>query len=140
MKELLLVIIPLLLGAFGYFASKFFFEPIHTQRKLISDIIEAIVFNSNWIANTGEDDKVKRLEVANKLRRYSSALEGKTANILFYKFWSKVGLVKNPNSIEKIKGNLIYLSNCPFKESTHPDLTNYKILNLVKRELGIKVK
>jgi hypothetical protein len=138
MKEIILGVISL--GAIGWLAIRFLFEPIYAQRKLISDIIEAIVFNSNWIANPGEDNKDKRLEVADKLRKYSSALEGKTANILLYEFWSKIGLVKNRSSIEKIQDNLIYLSNNPFEESTHPDLKNYKILKLIKRELGIKIK
>lgn len=137
MKEIILGIISL--GAISWLAKRFLFEPIHAQRQLISELIETIVLNSNWIANPGEDDNEKRLEVADKLREYASALESKRANIIFYKFWSKMGLVKNLSSIKDIQDNLIYFSNKPFEESTHPDLRNYIILKNIKKELGIKI-
>ena len=126
--------------ACGQIVLKFFIEPILAQRRVIGELASSIIFYSNWIANPGSDDSDKRLQISEELRKYASNLMAKTKAIPFYLLFEKIHFVIEFESIKKLSDNLIYLSNTPLKESTHSDLKNNNILNLIKRELGIEIK
>jgi len=123
----------------GQIVLKFFIEPILDQRRLIGELTSALIFYSDLIANPGNDDSDKRLQLSEELRKYASNLMAKTKAIPFYLLFSKIHFVIKFESLKEVSKQLIYLSNRPFEDSTHPDLTNNKIQKLIKEKLRINI-
>jgi hypothetical protein len=96
---------------FGEIFTRFIIEPIYEQKKLISEIAEALIFHSNLYLNPGVSIKEDQDKAQDILRQKASLLRAKTYAIPWYDVFASLRLVRNHSQIEEASRNLIGLSN-----------------------------
>lgn len=96
--------------ALGQIISKFIIEPIHEQKRIISEINDILIFYANKFfiykeRNTEAD------EIIDKIRSLSTKLRAKTELIPFYGYLEKCNLVLKSGRIDDACSALVGLSN-----------------------------
>jgi hypothetical protein len=95
---------------------KFIIEPIYEQKKIISEIIDTVVFYSNVIgAHSSLNDKSEQAAAA--LRSLATRLRARTHFIPFYSSLAGWGWVLPLERVETAAGALIGLSNSVYDRS-----------------------
>jgi len=112
----------------GQIISKFFIEPIHTQKKIIGEIDDALGFYANVYCNPGVLPKKKMDEASNRFRQLATLLRSKAYLIPWYNLFVRIRIVLKSESIKNTSSELIGLSNSIHRESIE-GLESLGILN-----------
>ena len=98
----------------GQIISKFMIEPIHEQKKIISEINDNLIFYANQFYLYTEVNP-KAEEIRNKFRSFSAQLRAKTHLIPFYVLFQKLRMVLRKEDIYGACSSLVGLSNSVYK-------------------------
>lgn len=110
-------------------------EPIHEISKMRGRIASNLVYYGNKAANTGVIDDEDSEEVSDQLRKDAADLLGAAHRVIFYNFWSKMGMIPNKGEIDKSSGDLIGLSN---KVSGKIDDENWEDIDNIRENLNLE--
>ena len=101
----------------GQIAIRFFIDPVHSQCKLLGEIINSLILFANLWYDSNNDDQVdeasmKRIEAASRqLRHQASQLRAATYSIKWYRLFRLLGLVPKKSDADSISSSLIGWSN-----------------------------
>lgn len=118
----------------GQLISKFIIEPLYSQKKVIGQIADLLIFYANVYSNPGLG-KPGHLDLASeKTRKLASELVARTVAIPFYRVWNKLSLVRSLKEAREAQRHLIGLSN-----ATHSgdSLKNDSRMRKIQDSLGI---
>jgi hypothetical protein len=104
-----------ILGVLGYTGAHFIAKPLLELRKTRTDILRTLVLYANVdalasIADVQVND-ARAQEARGIYRELASTLIAQANSIPFYAVWSLLGVVPKFKDIEKVRANLIGLSN-----------------------------
>ena len=91
--------------------SRFVIEPIYRQKKVIGEIVDALIFYANIYSNPNTVSPEDGMKVSERLRRLSTLLQSRTYLVPFYGFCEIVGCVRRRSDIEIASKEIIGLSN-----------------------------
>jgi len=111
---------------------KFFIEPIHEQRRLISEIVESLFQYEPLYMNPIDggqgklepDQKKKRDKASKVIYQQSRELRARTYVIPWYQLWQLLRLVRKQEDIEAASMELKGLSSGFYRAQALPDLPN----------------
>ncbi len=126
MSELLKIVLTLVGGfaafVFGQVATRFFLDPIQEQRKVISEIIDSLIFLADLYSNPDNRQppgaEKERSEAEKTLRRHASQLSSKTTMVVWYRLWVFLKIVQKRSGVDQACKGLIGLSNNLFSGTT----------------------
>lgn len=120
----------------GQIISKFIIEPIHEQKKIISEINDTLIFYANKFYIYKEKNEEAE-EIVNKIRSLSTKLKSKTKLIPYYHCLEKYNFVLKNKSINDACSALIGLSNSVYvlKNQTVTQVESYR--ETISKELNI---
>ena len=111
MGDLLLKVVTSVLGGtFVYVVTKFIFDSILEQKKVIGEIANSLIFYTNVYTNVMSKEALYR-EASEKFRKLASSLTSSIHTIPSYSIISKTKIIVNKSMIVSVIKELIGLSN-----------------------------
>jgi hypothetical protein len=95
----------------GRAVEKFVLEPLHDYRKTLAKISDTLIYYANVYSNTTVSSKEDKEETSKALRKLASDLSAKTHQIVFYRFFFKIGWIPSYNNSMDAVATLIGFSN-----------------------------
>ncbi|MEO7917607.1 MAG: hypothetical protein ABIR16_08180 [Dokdonella sp.] len=110
--EILIVLLPFMIGGLGYLAVQFWMTPIHRYRDIKRSIASDLVFYANAIRDEGMGERIQQRKVEREDKNRKNAAELKAA---YYELptWYTWLLKKRAEDPLIAANNLIGLSNDP---------------------------
>jgi hypothetical protein len=95
----------------GRAVEKFILDPLQEYRKTLANISDTLIYYANIYSNTTVSSKDKIDETSKALRKLASELSAKTHQIVFYRFFSKIGWIPSYNNSMDAVSTIIGFSN-----------------------------
>lgn len=135
------VIMGVLVFVVERFVEKFCIEPIHSQKQIIGEISNDLIFYANKYSNPLDKLNPDYNEASDNFRRLSSLLSSKTSIIPYYQIFESLHLVLPKNDIQNSVRLLIGLSNSFYTygadENGNRGMRNVNNANTIRRLLKI---
>ena len=112
MGDLLLKVVTSVLGGtFVYVVTKFIFDSILEQKKVIGEIANSLIFYANVYTNVMSKEEALCREALEKFRKLASSLTSSIHTIPSYSIISKTKIIVDKSIIVSVIKELIGLSN-----------------------------